>query len=219
MLLRQHMEFHSSSDHKITPCIHYVETFPSVLQDMPWVHQEKHKVCACAKQTQWVVLHSLVLLENVSPFLAIPVCLVTSMQLSDVASMREEVKRICHQQAIVNRRFKCVQVVYGAAGQWLKLQRSTDVSLVTNLLTFITAGCGKSHFIKQQLKKSSYSVTVAINEGFKPQKAIQRLLVLPKDERNCAIFFNFHLIPPVGVSILPVLTTCCFWFGMKGKVG
>lgn len=73
----------------------------------------------------------------------------------------------------------------------------------------MTAGCGKSHFIKQQLKKSSYSVTVAINEGFEPQKAIQRLLVLPKDEANCAIFFNFHLIPPVGVSILPAVTT---WF-------
>ena len=51
------------------------------------------------------------------------------------------------------------------------------------------------------MKKSSYSVIVAINEGFEPQKAIKRLHVLPKNERNCAIFFNFHLIPPVGVSL------------------
>lgn len=51
------------------------------------------------------------------------------------------------------------------------------------------------------MKKCSYSVIVAINEGFEPQKAIKRLHVLPKNERNCAIFFNFHLIPPVGVSI------------------
>ena len=83
-------------------------------------------------------------------------------------------------------------------------------------VNFITAGCGKSHFIKQQLKKSSCSVTVSINESFEPLKAIQRLLVLPKDERNCAIFFNFHLIPPVGVSILPAVTTYYFyhyWFG------
>ena len=65
----------------------------------------------------------------------------------------------------------------------------------------VTAGCGKSHFIKQQMKKSSYSVIVAINEGFQPQKAIKRLHVLPKNERNCGIFFNFHLIPPVGVSL------------------
>ena len=76
------------------------------------------------------------------------------------------------------------------------------VNLITwKCVHFVTAGCGKSHFIKQQMKKSSYSVIVAINEGFEPQKAIKRLYVLPKNERNCAIFFNFHLIPPVGVSL------------------
>ena len=75
------------------------------------------------------------------------------------------------------------------------------VSSAIKSFHFITAGCGKSHFIKQQMKKCSYSVTVAINEGFEPQKAIRRLHLLPKDKRNCAIFFNFHLIPPVGVSI------------------
>lgn len=83
---------------------------------------------------------------------------------------------------------------------------------------FINAGCGKTHFIKQQLQRSSSSVTVAINESFETLKAIQRLLVLPKNKKNCAIFFNFHLIPPVGVSILPAVTCHC-WFGMCAKVG
>ena len=45
MLLKQHMDFHSSSDgHEKQPCIHYVETLPSVLQEMPWIQHEKHKV-------------------------------------------------------------------------------------------------------------------------------------------------------------------------------
>ena len=74
-------------------------------------------------------------------------------------------------------------------------------SAIKRSVHLITAGCGKSHFIKQQMKKCSCSVTVAVNEGFEPQKAIKRLHLLPKDKRNCAIFFNFHLIPPVGVSI------------------
>jgi len=45
MLLKQHMDFHSSSDcRENQPCIHYVETLPSVLQEMPWIQHEKHKV-------------------------------------------------------------------------------------------------------------------------------------------------------------------------------
>ena len=45
------------------------------------------------------------------------ICLVTSMQLSDIAGLKEEVQKICQQQAIVERGLDCVQVVYGAAGQ------------------------------------------------------------------------------------------------------
>lgn len=70
MLLRQHKDFPSSSDHEIQSCIHYVETVPSVLQDMARVHQVKHKVsvlnrispslyvCVCVLYT--IDLHSLV---------------------------------------------------------------------------------------------------------------------------------------------------------------
>ena len=42
LLLKQHTDFHSSD---CQPCIHYVETLPSVLQEMPWIQHEKHKVC------------------------------------------------------------------------------------------------------------------------------------------------------------------------------
>ena len=46
LLLKQHMDFHSTSHyHENQPCIHYVETLPSVLQEMPWIQHEKHKVC------------------------------------------------------------------------------------------------------------------------------------------------------------------------------
>ena len=45
MLLKQHIDFHSSSDyHEIQPRIHYVQTLPSVLQEMPWIQHEKPKV-------------------------------------------------------------------------------------------------------------------------------------------------------------------------------
>ena len=77
----------------------------------------------------------------------------------------------------------------------------TDYSI--RLLCFqseiFTAGVGKTYYIKKQLAKC-HSVTVAINESFEPIRVIQRLHALPKFERNCAIFFNFSLIPPVGVS-------------------
>jgi len=72
---------------------------------------------------------------------------------------------------------------------------------------FLTTGVGKSHYIRQQLVKSSHSVTIAVNEGFDPLKAIQRLHILPKHQGNCAIYFNFNIIPPVGVSILLKLRT------------
>ena len=64
---------------------------------------------------------------------------------------------------------------------------------------FFTTGVGKTHYIRKQLANCR-SVTVAVNEGFEPIKAIQRLHVLPRTEKECAIFFNFNLIPPVGVS-------------------
>ena len=60
-------------------------------------------------------------------------------------------------------------------------------------------GDGKTHYIKQQLADSTASVTVSVNEAFTPLKAISKLHTLPLNQRNCAIFFNFTMLPP-GVS-------------------
>ena len=85
-------------------------------------------------------------------------------------------------------------------------------------------GVGKSHYIRQKLVESSHSVTIAVNEGFEPLKAIERLKILPKRERNCAIYFNFNLIPPIGVS----MQHCCnyvltiiiyfYWFCLSCRI-
>ena len=75
------------------------------------------------------------------------------------------------------------------------------ILLVLKCVDFLTLGVGKSHYIRQQLVKSSRSVTIAVNEGFEMLKTIQRLHSLPKHQRYCAIYFNFNLVPPVGVSM------------------
>ena len=79
----------------------------------------------------------------------------------------------------------------------------------------LTTGVGKSHYIRQQLMRSSRSVTIAVNEGFEPLKTIQRLHSLPKHQRSCAIYFNFNLVPPIGVSMqhyCNYLVIFFYWF-------
>ena len=71
-------------------------------------------------------------------------------------------------------------------------------------------GDGKTHYIKQQLADSPASVTVSVNEAFTPLKAISKLNTLPLNRRNCAIFFNFTMLPP-GVRKGGLQTyTCTF---------
>lgn len=99
------MDSHSYNDQNIQSCIHYVETLPSVLQEMPWVHQVKHKVCVINRLDYFAV--------------TITIFLAASNQASDIAGLKEEVQGICQQQAIVERELECVKVVYGAAGQYI----------------------------------------------------------------------------------------------------
>ena len=115
--------------------------------------------------------------------------------------MMEEVQKICHQQAVVERGMACIQLVYGAAGKCMTFFFFFKIAKLSyrNAFTFLTAGIGKTYYIRKQLANCR-SVTVAVNESFRPIKAIQRLHVLPRNEKNCAIFFNFNLIPPSGVS-------------------
>ena len=58
------------------------------------------------------------------------------------------------------------------------------------------SGDGKTHYIKQQLAQSPANLTVAVNEAFSPLNAITKLRTLPLSQKNCAIFFNFTLLPP-----------------------
>lgn len=59
------------------------------------------------------------------------ICLVASMQLSDISGIKEEVQKICQQQAIVERGLDCVKVVYGPAGQRIISVYDTYVNLFT----------------------------------------------------------------------------------------
>ena len=59
-----------------------------------------------------------------------------------------------------------------------------------------TSGDGKTHYIQQQLACSPASLTVSVNEAFTPLNAISKLRMLPLNQNNCAIFFNFTMLPP-----------------------
>ena len=58
-----------------------------------------------------------------------------------------------------------------------------------------SAGDGKTYYIKQKLASSPASVTIAVNEAFTPLSAIKKLRSLPLMQKNCAIYFNFTMLP------------------------
>ena len=61
-------------------------------------------------------------------------------------------------------------------------------------------GDGKTHYIKEQMKESSHTVIIAVNEAFTSLGVIQKLRKLPLSHRDCSAFLNFTLLPP-GVRI------------------
>ena len=73
--------------------------------------------------------------------------------------------------------------------------------LVCIQLVYGHAGDGKTHYIKSQLASSQASLTIAVNEAFTPLSAIKKLRSLPLTLKDCAIFFNFTMLPPTGVSV------------------
>ena len=89
---------------------------------------------------------------------------------------------------------------------WLsKVSKSLTLTQYTMVYTLIymyvpASGDGKTHYIKEQLRKSSTSLTVAVNEAFTPLSAIKKLRKLHPSQRNCAIFLNFTMLPP-GVRL------------------
>ena len=69
-------------------------------------------------------------------------------------------------------------------------------------------GNGKTHYIHDKMKNvpESHQVTIAISEAFTTVSAIKRLRTLPRDAHNCAIFFNFTILPPL-VRVIKISAT------------
>ena len=64
-------------------------------------------------------------------------------------------------------------------------------------LASVMIGDGKTHYIKEQLRRSPTHLTIAVNEAFTPLKAIVKLCSLPLNQQGVSIFFNFTTLPPV----------------------
>ena len=77
-------------------------------------------------------------------------------------------------------------------------RESTDSPII--IYYPFNVGNGKTHYIKKQMKDSSHSLTISVNEAFTPLNAIKKLRRLNPSQRNCAIFLNFTMLPP-GVSL------------------
>ena len=88
-----------------------------------------------------------------------------------------------------------VQLVFGNAGMCVHLCLFYKCFTCPHV-----AGDGKTHYIKRQLEQCPSSCTISVNEAFSPLGAIKKLRQLPSDKPECAIFFNFTLLPPVGKS-------------------
>ena len=125
----------------------------------------------------------------------------------------EEARKVCKLRVAQSKDFACVQLVYGHAGEEIsRLQMtSTPLSFLSSSSLFSLfslslsppplpppplSGDGKTHYIQQQLAHSSASLTVSVNEAFTPLNAISKLRTLPLNQNNCAIFFNFTMLPP-----------------------
>ena len=86
-----------------------------------------------------------------------------------------------------------VQLVFGNAGMCVQLGLFYKCFTCPHV-----AGDGKTHYIKRQLQQCPSSCSISVNEAFAPLGAIKKLRHLPSDKPNCAIFFNFTLLPPRG---------------------
>ena len=110
----------------------------------------------------------------------------------------EEARKICKLRVARPKDFACVQLVYGYAGEVEAVYPDSLPSSLHFLSTSSSSlsGDGKTHYIQQQLAHSPASLTVSVNEAFTPLNAISKLRILPLDQNNCAIFFNFTMLPP-----------------------
>lgn len=62
------------------------------------------------------------------------------------------------------------------------------------------------------MKKSNAYLKIAVNEAFTPVNAIKKLTSeLPLDTPNCAVYFNFTMLPP-GVRSKSEVWTLELWY-------
>ena len=74
----------------------------------------------------------------------------------------------------------------------MKVLHPEDFSTIQ--LVIGNTGDGKTHYIKRQLSQSPGPLTIAVNETFTLLSAIRKLKSLPL-VKDCAIFFNFTILP------------------------
>lgn len=71
-------------------------------------------------------------------------------------------------------------------------------------------GDGKTYYIEKELKNAPHSLKIAVNEAFTPLGAMKKLACeLPSDIPNCAVYFNFTMLPP-GVRVVCLYACCMF---------
>ncbi len=101
--------------------------------------------------------------------------------------------------------WSCIELVYGMPGNL----STRPLSYLVFIICQYCVGNGKTHYIRDKLKAipENHRVTISINEAFTSVSAIERLRTLPRDARNCAIFFNFTVLPPM-VSTFSKLIFC-----------
>ena len=170
------MEIHQrSTESDQTSIIHFVESTPSVLQEIPWIQQSKEEVNVPYFTTPTMTL-LLPFIQEQSPSLDF-----------------EQARLKCRQTVNLSQTFSKVELVYGHLGMSHVLR-----NIKVLLSTLCCTGDGKTHHIKEGLS-GCHSTTIAVNEAFSVVNAINKLRKLPPDKENCIIYFNFTLLSP-GVS-------------------
>ncbi len=74
------------------------------------------------------------------------------------------------------------------------------IVLEVNPNVFVCVGSGKTHYIRQQLVDKP-NVNIAVNEAFSVSSTIERLCTLPAGTEECAVFFNFTILPPEASTV------------------
>ena len=129
-----------------------------------------------------------------------------SISLQEEVSVdMDKTRIICKETGLLRcEDWSCIELVYGMPGKVL-------MTLLSHLLYYLISqyclGTGKTYHIRDKMKTipENHQVTIAINEAFTTVSAIERLRTLPRDARNCAIFFNFTIFPPM----VSVSSNCC----------